>query len=322
MDKSDHSSSLGERLLDRIKLLNAALEIGQAVSATLNQDDVIAIAVNTIADRFGYYHVALFLTDSTNLWAELKNATGKAGQVLKQRGYKLVLAEKSAVSTAITTRQARIALDIGVESVQFDNPLLQHTRSEVALPLMVGERVIGALDLQSSQKATFSEEDINILQGMANQLAIALENARLFTETLNELNDFRTVQNTHSSKKDLTKTARGLATPSETPGAPKSVPALNVPLTLHLVEAVASQAALADENARLYEDASQRGDRERLVSEIVTRIRTSNDPQEILQTALDELKRVLRTDNIRIRPYSPTSPENNPDQKSRSEKSK
>lgn len=133
-----------------------------------------------------------------------------------------------------------------------------------------------------------------------------------------ERNNLRSAQNLSSPKNATRKQTAS----SKTSGATKSVPALNVPLTLHLVEAVASQAALANENARLYNAASLRGDREHLVSEITTQIRNTTDPETMLQTALDELKRVLGTDNIRIRPYSPPSPERNSRPNSRQKKNK
>ncbi len=303
-------TSLEERVAFRTKQLNAALEVGHAATAVRSQDDLITEAVNMITDRFGYDYAAIFLKDSTGLWAELNNATGAAGQVLKQRGHKLVIGGKSVVSIAMTTRQAHIALDVGEEPVQFDNPLLPGTRSEIALPLMAGEEVFGALDLQSSQEVAFSEKDVDVLQRMANQLAIALENARLFQETWKSLEELRNTPHTHVAEENKT----AMATPG-TSAASSGTPALNVPLTLHLVEAVATQAALATENARLGQDAQQRAERERMLSQVATRMRETLDIDTILRTAVQEIRQVFDLDQAEVRLQLADQPKKNKRQK-------
>lgn len=299
-------TSLEERVAFRTKQLNTTLEVGRAATSIRNQDDLISEAVNMIPDRFGHDYAAIFLKDSTGLWAELKNATGAAGQALKQRGYKLVLGGKSVVSTVMTTGQAHIALDVGVEPVQFDNPVLPDTRSEIALPLIVGEQVIGALDLQSSQEAAFSEKDIDTLQGMANQLAIALENTRQFQETWKSQEELRIPQHTQmveewsETAQEYEKNRSAAATPGP-PTSDSGTPALNVPLTLHLVEAVATQAALATENAHLVQDAQQRAERERILGQVATRMRETLDIDTILRTAVQELRQTFDLDQAEVR---------------------
>jgi len=318
-------TSMEDRGAFRTKQLNATLEVGRVASATLDPEDLIAKIVNMITDRFGYYYTAIFLTDSTGRWAELKNATGAAGQALKERGHKLEIGGKSMVSTAITTRQGCIALDVGAAPMRFDNPLLPDTRSEIALPLTIGERVVGALDVQSTQEAAFDEEDINTLQGMANQLAIALENARLFQEMQKSLEDLRIAQRSYITEA-WSETAREheayeYAAAPETAGTSAGQAALDVPLTLreqvigelhlegqqdwtpeerNLVEAVATQAALAMENARLLEESRQMALRERLAAEITGKIWSSPNADFILQTAIKELARALRADEASI----------------------
>ena len=101
---------------------------------------------------------------------------------MKAQGHTLEVGGLSMVGAACARGEARVALDVGAESVRFDNPLLPETRSEMALPLMVGERVLGALDVQSTQPAAFSEEDVAVLQLVADQVAVAVDNARKFSE--------------------------------------------------------------------------------------------------------------------------------------------
>mgnify|MGYP001033915183 CR=1 FL=1 len=138
--------------------------------------------VELVRERFDLYYAGLFLLDDANRYAVLESGTGEPGRLMKEQGHKVEVGGISMVGAACAQRQARIALDVGDESVRFDNPLLPDTRSEMALPLTVGDRLLGALDVQSSRVAAFSEEDITVLQLVANQVAVAVDNARKFSE--------------------------------------------------------------------------------------------------------------------------------------------
>ena len=144
-------TSLEKQVAERTAQLSAVNEVGRSVSAILDPDELIVKVANLITNRFGHYYTAIFLVDATGKWAELKNATGEAGRVLRESRHRLALDSKSMVGTAISQREARIALDVGAEPVRFNNPLLPYTRSEIALPLIAGERVLGALDVQSTR---------------------------------------------------------------------------------------------------------------------------------------------------------------------------
>ena len=98
------------------------------------------------------------------------------------------------VGTAISTRSPRVALDVGTEPTRFENPLLPYTRSEIALPLLVGDRILGALDVQSTQEGAFGRQEIDMLQSMANQVSVALENASLFQQVQQNLDEIRSIQ--------------------------------------------------------------------------------------------------------------------------------
>jgi GAF domain-containing protein/HAMP domain-containing protein len=315
-------NSLERRVNERTEQLRATLDVGRAASSILDPDALISRTVNLITDRFGYYYAAIFLVDPTRQWADLKDATGDAGKALKAQGHRLEVGGKSMVGTAINSGEARVALDVGTESVRFNNPLLPDTHSEIALPLIVGDRTIGALDVQSTQSSAFGEQDIIALQGMVNQVAIALENARLFQETQISLDELRTAQRQYLSDA-WSETQREHSGYEFISGNVSSLPgqeatALNVPLTLReqiigqlrleglqswtpeergLIEAVATQATLALENARLLEDSQQLALRERLVAEITGKIWASPSIETILQTAIKELGRALRADD-------------------------
>jgi GAF domain-containing protein len=136
--------------------------------------------VELIRDRFGYYHVAVFLLDEAGKYAILREATGEAGAELKARRYRLTVGSNSLIGWVTANRRPRIALDVGEDAVFTQNELLADTRSEAALPLRVGDRLIGALDVQSRALNAFNQADIEVLQVLADQLAIAIENGRLF----------------------------------------------------------------------------------------------------------------------------------------------
>jgi signal transduction histidine kinase len=119
------------------------------------------------------------LLDEAKEWAVLRAGRGEAGEAMVAVEHKLKVGGLSMIGTAIVQKRAIIALDVGEEPVHFKNPHLPLTRSEMALPLMVGEKVIGALTVQSTEEAAFSDEDIQSLQAMADQLAVAIDNARL-----------------------------------------------------------------------------------------------------------------------------------------------
>jgi GAF domain-containing protein/CheY-like chemotaxis protein/HAMP domain-containing protein len=164
--------------------LSTAAEVSHAATAMLDPDELVREAVRLIRERFGFYYVAVFLLDADGRFATLKEATGEAGQVLKSRGHRLEVGGQSMVGAVVASGRARIALDVGAEAVRFANPLLPETRSEIALPLRVGDRVVGALDVQSTLPGAFVQEDVDILQSMADQLATAIDNARLFQDSL------------------------------------------------------------------------------------------------------------------------------------------
>ncbi len=179
----DSIGSLEQRVEARTSQLQASAEVGRAAASILDADKLLHTVVNLIAQRFSFYYTAVFTLDDSRQWAELREATGEAGRVLKERQHRLAMVGQSMVSAAIQTRRARIALDTGEEAVRFANPLLPETRSEIALPLIVGDRVLGALDVQSTQAAAFDETNAAVLQTMADQIAIALSNATQFKET-------------------------------------------------------------------------------------------------------------------------------------------
>jgi GAF domain-containing protein len=168
------------KVVERTEQVRAGSDVARAAASILDPDRLLRDVVNLIADRFRLYYVAVFTLDAESRYAVLREATGDAGKGLKQSGYRLEVGGKSMIGTAIAWRKPRVALDVGREPIRFANPLLPDTRSEIALPLIAGERVLGALDVQSAHEAAFDEASTTVLQSLADQIAIALNNAEQF----------------------------------------------------------------------------------------------------------------------------------------------
>lgn len=166
----------------RARLLNAAAQVGRIISSILDPDELLPQTVDIICNAYGFYYAGIFLIERLpdgKDWAVLRAGRGKAGQLMIEHRHKLEVGGRSMVGACTALNEARIALDVGKEAVWFNNPFLPDTRSEMALPLAVASEVIGALTVQSVEEAAFSAEDISSLQAMADQLAVAINNARL-----------------------------------------------------------------------------------------------------------------------------------------------
>jgi PAS domain S-box-containing protein len=178
----DEQAELISILTKRTIQLQTAAEVSRAVSSILDINHLLPAVVDLICNHFDYYYVGIFLVDDSQNWAVLKAATGEMGRKMIMIGHRLSIGDSSMIGWCIAHRQARIALDVGVDAVQFRNPYLPLTRSEMALPLITHNEVIGAMTIQSTMAAAFSSVDITALQTMADQVANAIQNARLFAE--------------------------------------------------------------------------------------------------------------------------------------------
>jgi len=162
-----------------LNLLKTAARAAKMITMILDPHELLQRTVDIICDAFGFYYAGVFLLDETGQWAVLRTGRGEAGAAMIAEGHKLAVGGNSMIGASIQNRQGRIALDVGAEAVFFENPHLPNTRSEMALPLIVGDEVIGALTVQSTEGAAFTEDDIAALQTMADQLAIAIHNSKL-----------------------------------------------------------------------------------------------------------------------------------------------
>lgn len=167
----------------RARQFQSIAQVARTISSTLDLDSLLHQITTTISREFGFYHVGVFLLDTAGEYAVLSAANSMGGEVMLARGHRLKVGEKGLVGFVAGTGKARVALDTGADAVFFNNPDLPETRSEIALPLHAGDRVIGVLDVQSTEPNAFSQEDVAILSTMADQVSIAIQNARQNEET-------------------------------------------------------------------------------------------------------------------------------------------
>lgn len=210
-------TSLKNNLEIRIKERTSALEeanalnmrrsaqfesITQVARATVSLQDLenlLSQITQLISQRFGFYHVGIFLVDENREYAVLRAANSKGGKRMIVRGHKLKVGETGIVGYVTGTGNPRISLDTGADAVYFNNPDLPETHSEIALPLRIAGELVGALDVQSTETNAFKQEDIEVLSTLADQVSVAIQNARSFNETQKLLAEARSVTSNYLS---------------------------------------------------------------------------------------------------------------------------
>lgn len=173
----------------RVNQLRTVAEISRTISAESASENYLQKLAEVIQQRLNLYYVGIFLMSEDQKFAQLKAGTGEPGKNMLANTHQLEIGGKSMISWCITNKQARIALDVGQEAVRFENPYLPNTRSELALPLLTSDEVLGAVSIQSTEAQAFDQEDLNVLAGLADSLATAIVNLRLFRETQNQLQE-------------------------------------------------------------------------------------------------------------------------------------
>lgn len=173
----------------RAKQFEAIALVAHAAASIQDEDTLLSRLPQVISSQFGFYHTGIFLVDDNREYAVLRAANSEGGKRMLERGHKLRIGQVGIVGYVTATGNPRIALDVGADAVFFDNPDLPDTRSELALPIRVGDEVIGALDVQSTEAGAFQQEDADVLATLANQIAIAIQNARSFETNQRLLNE-------------------------------------------------------------------------------------------------------------------------------------
>lgn len=184
-----HIEERTDRLIKKADQLRSASYIARQTAEIQELGSILNSVVNLVTDQFGFYHTGIFLINETGAEVVLQAASSEGGRQMIEKGHSLTVGTQGIVGYVAAQKKPRIALDVGSDAVFFNNPDLPETRSEMALPLNVRGRTIGVMDVQSTKPGAFSESDANTLSILADQVAIAIENARLFGQTQDALNE-------------------------------------------------------------------------------------------------------------------------------------
>ncbi len=186
--------SLEHQVKERTQQIQAAAEVATLATSATQLDEILRRTVDLIVERFPqYYHASIFLLDEENRFAVLRESTGPIGAEMKRLGHRLQVGGTSLVGWAAAHNQPRVASEVAEDPIHFKNPLLPETRSEAAIPLSIGPRVLGVLDVQSKNPYAFDEHAITTLQTLARQLAAAVFNLRLLEMTRIDLAEAQTL---------------------------------------------------------------------------------------------------------------------------------
>lgn len=332
-DRADLEQRVEERtagLIRKTDQLRAASYIARQTAEIQDLDTILNVVTRLVTDQFGFYHAGIFLMNETGDEVVLVSASSEGGRRMVERGHAAKVGSQEPVGFAASQKKSRIALDVGPDAVSFNNPNLPNTHSQVALPMLVRDRVLGVLDIQSDQPMAFSTDDIDVLQTLADQVAVTIENTRLLEESQTSLMQIEALtasrtreawsQKVREGEYAYTYTPLGIragGTSEETDGT------LKVPITLrgqrigtlslahkdgsqwseldrNMVQEVAYQAGLAIDNVRLVEDATQRARQEQLVGELAARFSQSMDIDSLLQTAARELGQIPNVAEVSV----------------------
>jgi GAF domain-containing protein len=332
-DRDELERKVNERtysLTKKTDQLEAASFIARQTAQVQDLAVLLDLVARLVTDQFGFYHTGVFLINETGEEAVLQAASSEGGHRMMERGHSLAVGRQGIVGYAAAEKKPRIALDAGKDAVFFNNPDLPMTRSELALPLLIRDRVLGVLDIQSDKPQAFSMDDIDVLQTLADQVAVAIENTRLLDESqaaLTQLEALTTIhtreawqQKLYGKSRVFTYTPLGLRAERLPSSAENTI---TVPLTLRgqkigsisfarkgngainksdedLIAEVANQAGLAIDNIRLLEDATQRAKQEQIVGKLAGRFSQSLDIDTLLQTAVRELAQLPDVSEVSV----------------------
>lgn len=350
-ERTQELATQNEALFYRSRQLQTVADVARGIAGAQDLEALLAQITSLISERFNFYHVGVFLLDDKKEFAVLRAANSEGGKRMLARQHKLSIGKVGIVGYVTSTGEARIATDVGDDAVFFNNPDLPMTRSEMALPLKVSGQIIGALDVQSTASSAFSMEDIALFNTLADQVAIAIENNRLFTETASALEEAQNIHRQYlrqewnrelaarqhqgyvftpqgiveqEPEEQVFDLVQGQDAPvtAKAPDENRTTAAASIQVRgetvgvirvqdngidrewtedeLNTIKSVADQVAVALENARLFEQTVRRAEREKKALEITNKIRSTNDPQEMLRIAVAELQGALNASRAQI----------------------
>ncbi len=324
-------------LLRKSLRLQAAAQIAHDAAEFQDIQTLIKRTVDLISNEFGFYHTGIFLLDEFGEHAVLMAASSEGGEKMLARGHQLEVGIQGIVGAAANQNRSRIVMDVDTDKDFYKNPDLPLTRSEAAIPLTARGNVLGVLDIQSTEVSAFQQDDVEMLQTLADQIGLAIQNARLITESQDALQRLETSTSENirrvwrervgGNKHSYRYAHMGLSAmpkPDTIPGDGRNTTnPLNIPITLRgqllgtivlqrsaditwtetersLAVEIAGQVGLALENARLLEEAQRRAAQEQSMSELAAKLSRSLDPDILLQTAIRELHQLPNVSGVSV----------------------
>lgn len=320
----------------RATQLEASAVVAREAAEVRDLTRLLDLAVNLIPEKFGYYHAGIFMVDEQNRYAILQAANSEGGKRMLARGHRLQVGRVGVVGYCAGTGKPRIAQDVGSDIVYYDNPDMPNTRSEMALPLEVRDKVIGVLDVQSEDANAFRQEDIEVLQVLADQIALAIDNAQLLESSQHALEELQILYSQEAANAWRQKlTGQKFSYQYDSTGITRkamfaaqqeteTIHALSKPITfrgqvignldfirdeqeqnwsedeIELIEEILEQTALALENARLVDQIRLRSDQIQLLQEITAMAASILEEKELLSNVAQKLQTNLQIQHCGI----------------------
>lgn len=321
--------TLEQQVEERTRGLAIVGSISEHLTGILNIDQLLDEVVVQVKDNFNYYHVHIYLFDPAKDQLVVVAGSGEAGVTMKTNRHSINANAKSLVA-----RAARTGSVVGIANVRevadwLPNPLLPKTRSEVAAPIVVEGEVVGVLDVQEDEAAAFDDAAFDLLRSLANQLAIALRNARQFEQVQAALTRVEAVQEQYLAtawdREKLKRFSEAQVDVQLASAGTETVPVLNTPIQfkrmtignleleaadpqrvwsqeeLALVNAIADQVAQTAENLRLFDETRERAGREATIREITDKLRAAPNLKDLVQTASEELGTYLSATHLKLK---------------------
>ncbi len=334
-----------KELSSQVERLKTASEIGQISTSANNLNELLNAIVFKVSEDYGYYHVGIFLLDDSGEYAELRSTNSEGGWKMLARKHRLKVGKEGVVGNAIATGNEKIVQkNIEEDLTHFFNPDLPNTKSEIALPLIVNNIILGALDVQSLKENAFTDTDISVFNVLANQISLAINNINLLNDLKESLETERRILGDQTEdvwKKEIsmqnlfgyrsTESGTYALSFSEINKNPDSIKNIEdeyifdekgnliIPIMIrgkkigileiknsnktknknwstpeiNVLLKTVEQLGITLDNARLFERSQKISLRERLTTDISTKIWSSTDVESILQTTLEEIGKAL-----------------------------
>ena len=324
----------------RNRYLEAAALVANKSVSILNLEELLENIAKEVSEQFGFYHVGIFLIDQKREWAVLRAASSIGGKRMIARNHRLEVGRQGMVGFVTSVGKARIAQDIELDRIHSVTQELPDTRSEMTLPMKARGEIIGALDIQESSPNAFTDEDIAVLQTMTDQIALAVENIRLFDQTKTSLEDVQRIFGEYNEQawaetlqKNILPSYRyfggSVSLLSEETASIIKDGAISIPVKvrgltigmieiskedtgndwnqeeIRLLEALSEQIGIALDSARLFNETQLRATTEHLIGQINSQLWETMDINSILKNAAENLRESLSLPELTIRTTSP-----------------